>query len=121
MTRVLVLLALLIPIAGIADTFPLGPPADGYELLRLLQRNDDEFRTSERGMKEIAAVAAARGYVVGIAVMLSERQICVPPEQFKQTTTFLVVRAYLEQNTDKLAMTASELTRLALLKAFPCK
>lgn len=122
MTRVLVLLVLLVPIAGFAADFPINtaPPITGADLLRQLQR-DANFKTSKAGMQDIAAFSAARGYVLGIAIVLAERQICIPPALFNQASILTVVRAHLEQNLGQLGMTSGEITRQALVKTFPCQ
>jgi len=101
--------------------FTVTPPATGYELLKQLQQ-DSEFRTSKAGMNEIAVFSMVRGYVFGLAdAMTGDKVICpmIPPTT--RSSVLVVVRAYLEQNTDRLSMPAGDLIAQALRKAFPCQ
>lgn len=96
------------------------PPVDGYALLKELQRGTS-FQTSSAGMDELANNTVAKGFVIGIAWVMAAEDICLPEQGITVENTLIVVRAYLEQNTDKLSAAASLLVQQALLKAFPCK
>jgi hypothetical protein len=89
-------------------------PRTGFDLLRALQQgvvrlNSDEY----------ANAIAAQAYVFGVAETTST-PLCFPPGELTNDDIYLVVRAYLEQNTNLLSGKARELIEAALHKAFPC-
>ena len=116
--KVVALIALLASSAAFAQSARWHTPATGYDVLKQLQRGMT-FRTTKRGLIEMGDYAAATGFILGIAAAHSP--LCFPGRSISSDQAKIVVRAYLEQNTERLGEPAPALITAALEKAFPCR
>lgn len=111
------LFALIMPSGASANW---QPPATGYDLLRGM-RLETYNSGSQEGLDAYANAVAGDAMVIGIFKSgLNNGRLCIKPDGIKYADVVLVVRAWLEQNTDLLSGDAAMLAEAALEKAFPC-
>lgn len=103
-----------------ADTAHSQDAHNGYQVLRALQQGPVAIET-EADLRRFSETLSQRGYIWGfLNALAAEELICVPNGTINDDV-MTAVRAYLEQNTDKLNMTAAALVGAALYRAFPCQ